>query len=798
MAFSIFKIHKTIFEKKAAKEIIQIEDLKLLANSEEYGTDAKQKLRWAKYINNYCDFIEVWYKPNKSKHGRLEAELSMCDEKSEVRSTICGELYHDIDGVNMGYQIFYQAYNLFTSSDPTAPALTSIGAYIEGRDYYFGLVYDEYFKMFDRDSEEVKKAIKEFFIRLLNDGSIKQWKIDYGVHSRKMIPLIGLLEKEIKAATKKIFEYIPAFQIKSKNSDKDTISHFIYETEKKCVEQLIIALGLPETYMYCKDGIMVLKSQYTEKQIEDIIEVAKQSIFNLYGLFIDFKIKPMPEKIKLDELTQLGEVSGSYDAEKIKFEQKYCKIKNSILFPFKDTKGEVRFHTEKNLIGAERDFCPKVDKLIQVNGKDKIVKVRFVDEWLDDSNKKQFDDVDIYPTDIAHKCPSNIYNLWTPFLAESYEPCPEDECIDELEFLLNHILILCNHEKVIYDYFIRWFGQMLKYPSKKTTAPTFISEEGAGKGSLFELFRKVLGDKKVLETTNPEKVVGKFNILILNAFLVIFNELEQHKIKQYGGDIKGFITDKSIQIEGKGTNPFQALSYHRLLNATNVKNGGLLNPHQNDRRNVIIECSDELCNNKEYFDKFYECIENKKLIRKFYDYCYNLDGLEKLELPPKTEHHQILIDGNVCKVKEFMKDCTFSWAAQGLQKIDIPSLQLYQNFKTYIDENGFKYETNTIHFVRQLGYLKIPKSNSKSKGSRCMSFNIEDLIKYFDLKRNEEQELILEEKYIQEPEPLERIEKIILPRHKIEKKVYKEIIEPEIDDEPCRLSFDSFLEQLLN
>jgi len=765
---SLFKIHKTIFEKSIAIEFVDIDNLQLIENSEEWGKDEVRRLRLQKYRNDYNPETgkEVIYRTNKKKLGRLEADLSMCDEESIIRTAICYNLYWDIDGINMGYQIFYQAYTVLTANNPKAEELTSIKSYIIDRDFWFNLVYDAYFKLFEKENTEVKKAIKELFIRLLNGGSVKKWKQDYGVNDMtKMIPLIGVLEKEIKLATKTLFDYLPEYKIaKKSNPEKDTISHFIYETEKKCVEQLYIALGCPKTYMYCKDGIMVLKKDFTKSQIETIIDLAKAKIFAMYCLEIDFKIKPMVSEIDIDDLTP-RQPSG-YEVQRELFEQKYCKIKDLVVFPYRSCKNVIKFHSEKQIIGAERDFCHRVSKLFKENGKEVIREVRFIEEWLDDPKKKKYDDIDMYPSDIVHTCPSNIYNLWTPFIAEDYEPCPEDELIDELEFLLNHILILCNHEKAIYDYFIRWFGQMLKYPSVKSTAPTFISEEGAGKGSLFELFRRVMGDNKVLETTKPEMILGNHNTLLINSFLVIFNELDQSKIKQYGGDIKSFITDKSVQINPKGKDQFPMLSFHRLLNATNGENP-IPVLHGNDRRNVIVRCSDELCKNQVYFDKFYDCLNSKKLIRKFYDYCYNLDGLDKLTLPPRTEHHNVLINGNICHVKEFMKDCTFSWAAQNIEDKEITPLQLYQNMKTWIDEHGFKFETNAIHLIRKIGLLKIPNSKGRAKGSRYVSFNINDLIKYFNLTRNEDHELILEEAAgdggIEEP-PLERLEKIIL-RH---------------------------------
>jgi hypothetical protein len=50
------------------------------------------------------------------------------------------------------------------------------------------------------------------------------------------------------------------------------------------------------------------------------------------------------------------------------------------------------------------------------------------------------------------------------------------------------------------------------YPEIKTIVPTFISKQGAGKGSLLKLLSKMLGAKNVLEITNPKRDIwGDFN-----------------------------------------------------------------------------------------------------------------------------------------------------------------------------------------------------------------------------------------------------------------------------------------------
>jgi hypothetical protein len=67
---------------------------------------------------------------------------------------------------------------------------------------------------------------------------------------------------------------------------------------------------------------------------------------------------------------------------------------------------------------------------------------------------------------------------------------------------------MCGNEEVMYQYFIKWIGFLIQYPSKKSICPVFISKEGAGKGTMFELFRRMIGSRKVLETTNQNEMCG--------------------------------------------------------------------------------------------------------------------------------------------------------------------------------------------------------------------------------------------------------------------------------------------------
>jgi phage/plasmid-associated DNA primase len=219
--------------------------------------------------------------------------------------------------------------------------------------------------------------------------------------------------------------------------------------------------------------------------------------------------------------------------------------------------------------------------------------------------------MDIFPD--ASKCPRDIFNLWKPFRIDLYkgEYTTNSAAADKI---LKHIMILCNHQKEVYDYIILWIAHMLKYPSKKSIVPTFISKQGAGKGTLMKLLSKLLGEKRVLETTTPSRDVwGNFNGMMPTKFLINLNELSRKETMESEGRIKALITDPTLTINSKGVNQYEIQSYHRFIITTN--NEQPIATSDDDRRNLIIRCSDELLKNSEYFIEMHGLLEDEAVIR---------------------------------------------------------------------------------------------------------------------------------------------------------------------------------------
>ena len=184
---------------------------------------------------------------------------------------------------------------------------------------------------------------------------------------------------------------------------------------------------------------------------------------------------------------------------------------------------------------------------------------------------------------------------------------------------------------------------MIQYPAVKSICPVLISKEGAGKGTLLTLLTQMLGNNKVMDTTQPSRDVwGDFNGKMSQSFLVNLNELSKSEMVEAEGKFKGLVTDAKLTINNKGVNQYDIISYHRFIITTNKEEP--INTTFDDRRNLIIRSSDEMIGNKEYFNKLNEMLEDVNVVKTCYEYFKQIPNMDKFKsLPmPKTEYQNNL------------------------------------------------------------------------------------------------------------------------------------------------------------
>ena len=510
--------------------------------------------------------------------------------------------------------------------------------------------------------------------------------------------------------------------------ENNILQHVIHVINGKGLEIAILMFdGLMLYGNYYKDKDLLLEiTHYVEKQMPGLdMKWAYKEHDNDLSVPEDFII------VKNTDKNNKHENSFEYVAKE--FEKTHLKIINKSLF-VKHDNNNIIFLTQAQLKMSYSHLSYDVSVYNEKGTFTGVNALPFINKWIGFThNIRRRDDVDIYPN--ITDCPENIFNLWRPFAMELLtEPYTHKK--NELNFILNHIKILCNHDENVYDYFIKWIAQMIQYPHIKTIMPTFISGEGSGKGTLFKLFEKMLGNEKVFETTNPSRDVwGDFNGMMCNCFLVNLNELSKKDTMEAEGKIKGLITDNTLAINQKGIPQYKIKSYHRFITTTNKEEP--INSTNGDRRNLIIRSSDEKKGDYIYFETMHKYLEDNDVIRTCYDYFKGIEGMDKFkDIPiPLTEYQTNLKELSKSPIEQWLESFTREHMNDNEQTIELFGKEIYDLFKLWCNENGIKYDINALKLgvrITNMNIQGISKGKHTNKGDTKL-FNINELKNTFCL-----------------------------------------------------------------
>ena len=430
------------------------------------------------------------------------------------------------------------------------------------------------------------------------------------------------------------------------------------------------------------------------------------------------------QKIK-DKQTQIDNVKQGdalFTEMSAKFELEHTKIINGSIYVKTDEEKVIFMSRRDMIISYEHIQCG----LNRLNNP-----VSFIEKWLVNNSSINVKlKMDIYPD--THNCPQNVFNLWRPFEMEKYIT-PYNKHEEELTMILKHIMILCGNNKIMYKYFISWISKMIQQPEIKLTCMVFISQQGAGKGTLLHLFSLMLGKTKVFETTDPARDVwGNFNDLMTDAFLVNINELEYTDAKNGDSKLKALVTDPDITINPKGQKPIRVKSHHHFIITTNKENP--IPVEKGNRRFVVVKSSDELCKNTEYFKTIYTILENNDVVRTVYDYFKNYDISEFIHTEfPVSEYLEDLQELNKSAPELWLKDFTIQH--EGEETVERLGSEIYIEFLLWCNTNNYRYETNPIKLALKIKNLNIDgveKGRPTKKGNTKI-FNINKMKRYFDI-----------------------------------------------------------------
>jgi hypothetical protein len=724
-----------------------------------YYTDVAHQM--SQYKQLICDNTAViTYQKPKHGYGRVHPykSLGLTAFKKNIRNALLGDRYCDFDLSNAQPEI---VRNVCEANNISCPFIEN---YCDNR--------DEVLEDLSTKLECSRGDAKKLMLRLCFFGTYGGW-----VHERtdgkshfepqfitSFTEELNQIALVIKKSNPKLYEFARKKQAaeKKKNYLGCMFAFYLQEIELRIVQNVITHL-IDKTKLTCHlshkkvvsyeyDGFKLLKSNVEEFGGEEKVIELLNSILAAEGWNMNFDVKKIESDIVLaDYYTSYIESIDptGYNYIKKEYEEKFnlFKIVSSGTYCF-ELDGKLIFKNEKGIKECLRHITYK---FINTDFKvPKAVEAPFIYKWIDDPKLRKYNNVGVYPPHCIEECPITTYNLWTPFYAETITNYKQDDAA--VKMFRDHVMTLCNDNQETFEYVEMWLAQFFQHPGRKSGKMLlFMSGEGGGKGSMIRMLKRILGKERVAETANANDLIGQFNALLSNKYLVCFNEISKGQIGGNAGKMREAITDDSISITRKGVDPVFEESFHRFIGETDSK----LNPvhtRVGDRRFVIINSSDRYKGNAQYFDKYYEMMASDHAIASIYHYYMDIPDVDRFYKmkSPLGDHQESLQEMNTEKPVLFYEYFVFNLAEFNIsdaygEPLEMFSKDLYVHFSKWRKDHGFEeFNTTAQKLQSDLFTSDLPgvsRGTRKSRGVPLM-IDYKAAIKFYRAKYNKNKEVV--------------------------------------------------------
>lgn len=200
-------------------------------------------------------------------------------------------------------------------------------------------------------------------------------------------------------------------------------------------------------------------------------------------------------------------------------------------------------------------------------------------------------------------------NLFQGF---KYEESTSDDFTPLADFL-NHIKeVICNNDEAKYDYFMKWWANVIQNITVKNgTMPIIHGAQGSGKSFPVECFCELFGNYALMNVDDMDKVFGKFNGLLGRQLIIVINEPPEANEKfKYAGKIKSKLTQKKTVQELKGVDQIEVDSWANFILTTN--NANPVQEEKGNRRFIYYATNNKYCGKEEYQQRVFKPIQPKK------------------------------------------------------------------------------------------------------------------------------------------------------------------------------------------
>lgn len=464
--------------------------------------------------------------------------------------------------------------------------------------------------------------------------------------------------------------------------------------------------------------------------------------------------------IKEDDENFYKQLNKNYKNVKKEFEEKHFKIIHPPMIITIDREGK---NILQGINDAKKSFS-HIDfnkKYVLKNGETKFKSTPLLNEWLNDPNMRLYDKVVFKPPSYirkpapfidAYEEKPNIqlnnyeYNLWTHYeILET--PYNNDKYYNSkiLDDFYDYMYNLFGNDKEVINYLLAYFANKLQKPYERNKVCIILKgEEGDGKNTFFDIFKKIIGEKYYAEIESAKQLFGDHSLVENEKMIVCLNEANAQGTNntENSDRLKARITTDTINVNPKGINQYVIDNRCDYLMTTN--NDGCVKVDEGARRYVLIKSSTYYKGNVDFFEKFYKnIVDNKEALRVIYEYIINFDvasivpslNFQDVRYMPKTEYHKQEISKNKDRILLFIEDLTLKNLSGDKKKYSNQSF--FNEWSEWVKQNNFKIDMNNISFGTRLMLLvkkeKLTDHITKDQNKNTI-INFRGLMTHFDFK----------------------------------------------------------------
>ena len=340
-----------------------------------------------------------------------------------------------------------------------------------------------------------------------------------------------------------------------------------------------------------------------------------------------------------------------YAAVKAKFEQSAFKVMSPAIFAVVNG-DELERKTTKDMMhnyqNVYYEYFDPEDSKVKTRG--------FLKTWLADPAIRCYDRIDFLPPPLT--CPTNVFNLYTGLAAEKLPGTWEELEDVNIDIILQHESVLCNHEPAALEYMHNWKAQIVQFPGQLSRTMILLqSVQRAGKNIFIDWFgREILGRKYYYSSSEIEDFFSRFAVGFVNKLLCNLDEITACASSKYLQQMKTAVTQDVRRYEEKGVRPTTIRHCARLIATSNKKVP--LPLEEGDGRNVLLRCSSEKVGNQQYFSELSEAMADPRVKRKYFLFLQrrNLEQFEPMLDRPNGEYYKSVKLGSLGLFKRWLVD----------------------------------------------------------------------------------------------------------------------------------------------